>query len=856
VAVHERPPFEVKSDGAGEHTALDVTALADEILGAVLMADPLDVLLDDRALIEIGGDVVRRRADQLDAAGVRLVVGLGALEARQEAVVDVDAAPREKAREIVRQDLHVAGEHDELGAGRVDQRHDARFLLGLGILRDRQMVEGHRTEIAPRVGLARMVGDDADDVHGEFADTLAIEQIDEAMVELGGEQQHAAALAPCADRPLHRERGGDRREAGAQCLRRRVDGHVEDDPHEEAVGFDIVELVRLEHVAAEREQLGGDARDDARPVRAGEGQDKGGAAHDPPLTAFAAVIQPRRAAAGTSRMSERSAAIPQGGDPSMIAPLFALAAAVAPPAAAPIDPARLSDITRTLAAPAFEGRAPGTAGEAKTVDYLIGRFRALGLEPGGENGGWTQAVPLLRTQLDTAAPVHLATPAGSVDLAQDRDVSLGTRQDVDVARIANAPLVFVGYGVTAPERGWDDYKGADLHGKVAVFLVNDPDFYAAAGEPVAGRFGGRAMTYYGRWTYKFEEAERHGAVSVLIVHDTDAAGYGWSTVAAPHGESYDIRRPDQGASHPALEGWISHEAAQALFRGAGLDLDRLAVAARGGNFRPVPLAGVTLSAAIPATRERIESHNVVAKLTGRIRPDEAILFGAHWDAYGIKPGTGGLDAIRPGAADDALGVAGVLELARTFAQAPRTARTLVFAAWTGEERGLLGSEYYAEHPLVPAAKTVADLTMDVLQTAGPARNVMLASAGQSADMDAMVAAAAARQGRTVTPDPKPERGLFYRADHFSLAKRGVPAELLMGMTGGLDLVNGGRPAGDAWLAAYMKCYHQSCDRWDAGWDLRGAAQDVALFYDVGRRLADSDAWPRWSPASEFAHLRP
>lgn len=530
--------------------------------------------------------------------------------------------------------------------------------------------------------------------------------------------------------------------------------------------------------------------------------------------------------------------------------------AVTAPDWSPIEKAQLSETTRILSSDAFEGRAPGTPGEARTIAYLVDRFTKLGLQPAGDNGGWTQAVPLLRTQIDTAAPVTVRTGSTEMALAQGRDVYVSTLRDVDRATLAAAPMVFVGYGVTAPERKWDDFKQTDLKGKVAIFLVNDPDFNAPAGNPVAGVFGGRAMTYYGRWSYKFDEAARRGAIAALIVHDTPGAGYGWNTVIAPGGENFDVVRKPGALQPPMLQGWLSGEAAARLFTASGLDLPALAKAARRRDFRPVTLPGATLSADIAVTRNRIASHNVLAKLPGTTRPQETISFAAHWDAYGVgkQPDAQGR-TIRAGAADDAIGVAGVLELARAFAAAPRTKRTLLFAAWTAEERGLLGSETFAQSGLYPAANMVANFTVDVLQTAGPARDVVLVGAGQN-DLEDNLARAARAQGRTVTPDAKPERGLFYRADHFSLARRGVPTLLLMAIGGGADLVEGGRAAGDKWVSDYTaNCYHQPCDVWRADWDLTGAAQDVALVYRMGRDLGDGTTWPGWKPGSEFAPVR-
>jgi Zn-dependent M28 family amino/carboxypeptidase len=526
-----------------------------------------------------------------------------------------------------------------------------------------------------------------------------------------------------------------------------------------------------------------------------------------------------------------------------------------PPSPSPISPARLSATVKTLASDPFEGRAPGTSGEAKTVVYLIHRFRALGLQPAGENGGWTQQVPLVHNTAGNPSRLEVSVGGSIVPLVAGRDINPQTVRPLSQVTITDAPMVYVGYGVAAPERDWDDFKGVELHGKVAVFLVNDPDFEATPGEPVAGKFGGRAMTYYGRWTYKFEEAARRGAIAALVIHESAGAGYGWNVASNTAGGSYDIVRSADQAQPLLMQAWIAREAAVTLFTKAGLDFEALKRKARDPNFRPVELGDARFSIEMPVKTERVQSRNVLAKLPGTTHPDESILFAAHWDAYGIgAPDTEGR-TIRPGANDDGLGIAGVLELARAFARAPRTARTLVFAAWTAEERGLLGSETFGVHPLFAPEKTVADLTLDILQTAGPSRDVVLVGAGQN-DLEDDLARAAGAEGRTVTPDAKPERGLFYRADHFSLAKRGVPTLLLMAIGGGEDLVTGGRAAGDAWVADYTAhCYHESCDAWSPTWDLRGAAQDVDLFYRIGRDLGNSRRWPGWRPSSEFKAIR-
>ena len=517
------------------------------------------------------------------------------------------------------------------------------------------------------------------------------------------------------------------------------------------------------------------------------------------------------------------------------------------PAARSISPARLAADVKTLSSDAFQGRAPGTVGETRTVEWLIAQFKAMGLKPGARDGSWTQPVPLVHTRIGKGT-----IALGDMAMTQGDDIYLSTVRPVDRATIDHAPMVFVGYGVSAPERGWDDFKGVDLHGKVAVFLVNDPDFEATASDDSTGKFGGRRMTYYGRWTYKFEEAARRGAIGALIVHDTPGAGYGWATVAAPAGENYDIvRKP--GDDRVLLQGWIKGDAAAKLFAASGLDYAAQRRAARRSDFKPVELKQ-RFAADLAVTHDTAQSRNVLAILPGTTHPDETIMFGAHWDAYGIGAPDAQGRTIRPGANDDALGAAGVLELARVFAKAPRTDRSLVFALWSAEERGLLGSETYAVDPIYPIDKTVANLTLDILQTAGPARDVMLVGGGQDSLEDDLATAATA-QGRVVTPETLPERGLFYRADHFSLARRGVPTLLLMAISGAPDLVGGGREAGQAWLDGYMKCYHQTCDALDPAWDLRGAAEDVGLFLTIGQRLANSDDWPTWQAGSEFKAIR-
>ena len=540
---------------------------------------------------------------------------------------------------------------------------------------------------------------------------------------------------------------------------------------------------------------------------------------------------------------------------AVLTALSASASAQTKPAANPISPARLSADVKVLADAKLYGRAPGGPGEAGTLAYLEGQFKALGLKPAGDNGGWTQAVPLIRFTVTPDAKFSLTAGGKTQALAETKQIMAWTQRPIDRVTIEKAPLVFVGYGVTAPERGWDDFKGVDLKGKIAVILINDPDFEAQPGEPVAGKFGGKAATYYGRWIYKFEEAARRGALGALIVHETAGAAYPWSTVVASNGESYDVVRPDADKVHPLLQGWIQRDIAVDLFKASGLDFETLKKQARTGGFKPVTLTGASFSADMGLKTTRLTSHNVLAQIPGTTRPNESVMFGAHWDAFGQGPADAGGDTIRHGAIDDGMGVAGVLEIARAFAHGPKPQRTVVFGIWTAEERGLLGSEYYAAHPKFPLATTAGDFTMDVVQTAGASHDLVLVGAGQNS-LEADLAKAAAKQGRTITPDPHPEKALFYRADHFSVAKRGVPTLLIMGMAAGPDLVKGGRAAGDAWVSDYTTtCYHQVCDDWHADWDLSGAAADIDLFYEVGRDLANSARWPTWNAASEFKPIR-
>jgi Zn-dependent M28 family amino/carboxypeptidase len=519
----------------------------------------------------------------------------------------------------------------------------------------------------------------------------------------------------------------------------------------------------------------------------------------------------------------------------------------------PIDAVRLSHDVRVLSSDAYQGRSVGAGGEAKAVGYLIKRFKALGLKPGGEHGSWTQPVPLVRYSVQAPVALTLTDGTWSRPLVQGRDAVAATLQPVDRVAIQSAPLVFIGYGVNAPERNWDDFKGVDLHGKIAVVLINDPDFE----NPLSRTFDGRAETWYGRWRYKYEEAARRGALGVLIVHEAPAAGYGWSTVAATFaGPQYELDRSAAGA-RPLLQGWLQRDVAVELFRKAGLDFDAVKRKAQDADFQPVVLQGATLSADYRVRRDRVVSRNVLAKLPGAERPRETVIYSAHWDHFGRASHPEG-DPTYYGAPDDGTGLAALLELARVYVHAPPTGRTVVFAAFTAEERGQLGAEYYASRPVYPLETTVADINLEGLQTAGPAHDLVLPGAGKDTLGDDL-GRAAARQGRRVTPEAHPEAGDFYRGDQMAFARRGVPVLTLTAAAGAPNLVKGGRKAGEAWLRDYMATRMSStpkADGWRPDWDLRGAALDLSLVYDLGRDLANSTAWPRWKSGAEFAAVRP
>lgn len=538
----------------------------------------------------------------------------------------------------------------------------------------------------------------------------------------------------------------------------------------------------------------------------------------------------------------------------ILAPIAVIAVpALAAPLAQPsFDIARVSEDVRTLSSDAFEGRGPATPAEKKTVDYIIARMKAAGLEPGGPRQGksrsWTQDVPLLETSIVGTPQLSVTAGGRVIPLAQGDQIAVraaltGQKQVV----IADAPLVFVGYGVKAPERGWDDFKGMDLKGKILVVLVNDPDFEGGEGD-----FGGKTMTYYGRWTYKYEEAARQGALGTLIVHEYAPASYGWPTVKNSNTNTmFDIVRKDPKASHAPLEAWIQRDLAVDLFKASGLDLDQMKAAARRKDFKPVPLKAA-LSANYGVKAGTIISKNVLGRLTGAKHPDETVIYSGHWDHLGIGQPDARGDRIYNGARDNASGIAMILELARTFAKAPRTDRSLIFLAVTAEEKGLLGSEYYASNPVYPIATTAGVINMDSTIGEGAARDFTISGVARLGLLDLLTAQGTAL-GRTYTPDPRTEAGSFYRSDHFPFAKQGVPA---ISFGAGRDLVDGGKERGKALADAYTKDrYHQPADEWGADWNMTSVAPDLTLLYDTGRSLANSREWPNWSEDSEFRSIR-
>jgi Zn-dependent M28 family amino/carboxypeptidase len=553
----------------------------------------------------------------------------------------------------------------------------------------------------------------------------------------------------------------------------------------------------------------------------------------------------------------------------MIRRLFALSlvagacSAPPPPAPAPltlaqmpaIDTAAVLEDIRRLASDEFGGRAPGSAGEEMTVSYLIERFTKAGAEPGNPDGTWIQKVPLVSLTAKEVTPLVAKKGARAQAFRIHDEVIAFSQRVTDTIAVKDSEIVFAGYGVQAPEYQWDDFKGLDVKGKTLVVLVNDPPV-ASATDPAAldpSTFGGTAMTYYGRWTYKYEKATELGAAAVFIVHETGPAGYPFNVVQGFAGERFDLVTPDRNMGRAAIQGWLSLEAATRLLKAAGQDYQALKAKARTREFAPVPL-GMTASMSFTQAQRTVDSRNVVAKVTGAdpALKNEYVVYTAHWDHFGPGTAKDG-DAIYNGARDNASGTALLVELARAFKKVqPAPKRTILFLAVTAEEQGLLGSEYYAKFPLYPLEKTLANINMDVVNVWGRTKDLTIVGLGNSA-LDTYAREAAAEQGRVLRADAEPEKGFYYRSDHFNFAKVGVPALNPDAGTEFLDKPAGyGQQKRDEWTT---QDYHQPSDEVKDWWDLTGAAEDGALLFAVGYRVANADRYPEWSPGTEFRAVR-
>lgn len=516
-------------------------------------------------------------------------------------------------------------------------------------------------------------------------------------------------------------------------------------------------------------------------------------------------------------------------------------------ALAAIDTATLMQHVRVLAADSLLGRQPGTVGEERTASYLEGQFKALGLAPGNPDGSYVQKVPLVGITVTNAPTLTFAKGGTTRALTWRTDYVAWTKHVAPTAVLDTSELVFVGYGTEAPEFQWDDFKGMDLSGKTLVMLVNDP--------PLAdtSRFGGARMTYYGRWTYKFEQGLKHKAAGVLLVHETGPAGYPFSVVQGKTAEQFDLVAPDRNMSRAAVEGWITTEQAKALFSMAGQDFDALKAKAMTPAFEPVQL-GVTASVTLKNALREVDSRNMVAKLEGSdpTLKNEYVVYTAHWDHFGVGEKVKG-DSIYNGAADNATGTAGLLTLAKAYMAMPiRPKRSVLFLAVTAEEQGLLGAAYYAMAPLYPLKKTVANINMDMLSLWGPTSDLTVIGLGNS-DLDDYAQAIAVEQKRMLRPDAEPEKGFYYRSDHFNFAKQGVPAFYA---EPGIDVI--GKPAGygrrkrDEYTA---NDYHAPQDEIKPDWDLTGAVQDLQLFLALGYRVGNAARFPEWRVGNEFRAAR-
>jgi len=510
-----------------------------------------------------------------------------------------------------------------------------------------------------------------------------------------------------------------------------------------------------------------------------------------------------------------------------------------------ITGADFAELVRTLASDEFEGRGPGSAGEERTVEYIRAQMQRIGLQP-GNGDSFFQEVPMVETTADPSTRLAITTSGGAMDLAFGTDMVVGTRTGEPQVSVRDSEMVFVGYGVDAPERDWNDYAGQDWTGKTVVMFVNDPGFHVNDEK----LFDGRKMTYYGRWTYKFVEAARKGAAAALIVHDTAGASYGWDVVKNSwSGPQYDLPSSDDPDPRLPVQGWITADVARQLFASAGLDLDEAYRAASRPGFKPVPLKA-RLSVDLNSSTTRKTSRNVVGVLPGASRADEAVLYMAHWDHLGKHEGEG--DTIYNGAVDNATGVAGILEIAEAFAQQePRPERSVVFLAVTLEESGLLGSKYYVAHPTFPLEKIAGVINLDAMSVAGRSRDFVVTGIGSS-ELEDILKPIAAMQGRRLEGEAAVQGGFYFRSDHFNFAKAGVPA---LYAKGGGDLREGGKAAGKKAAEAYARNYHQPSDEFDPSWNLDGVVEDLEALYGVGRELAAGDRWPNWYEGNPFKATR-
>jgi Zn-dependent M28 family amino/carboxypeptidase len=513
-----------------------------------------------------------------------------------------------------------------------------------------------------------------------------------------------------------------------------------------------------------------------------------------------------------------------------------------------LDTIELVRHIRTLASDSFMGRAPASKGEEMTIDYLEREFLFLGYGVAGEDALLQQEVPLVSITPDPDMSLTISGNRTTRDLSYGSQFVAVTPEARDGTDLDDTELIFAGYGIVAPHYGWNDYEGVDVEGKTVVVLANDPGF--ATRDPEM--FQGNAMTYYGRWTYKYEEADRQGAAGVFIIHDTEAAGYPWATVENGWtGTRFNLAADPGEPKTLEVEGWLSYPAAEAVFQQAGLNLQQLETEAATRGFRAVPMP-LTASVAIQNTLERSVSRNLLARLDGTLRSEEVVIYMAHWDHLGVDPGMEG-DSIFHGALDNASGVAALLELAKAFTHLyPPPQRSIVFMATTAEEQGLLGSEHYMRNPLHPPEQTVAVINIDGLPIWGPTHDYMVVGHGRS-ELDEYARRAAEAQGRSVAPDPEPEKGYFFRADHFSFAKWGIPTHF---GRGGFDIVGRGEEYGrtqwEEWVGEH---YHQPSDRYSEDWVLGGALQDLSLWLHMGVDLAYSSEFPNWYEHTEFKAVR-